>query len=149
MNNRKKEVRNWRMQKISAYIIGIAILAVAAYLISWAYRGDPLVGDFKPIYGVITAIIGSGWIGIAYEWSFKSYVLQKRRRKKVVQKLHSGDVWNIVCSSILIAICIVIGTCMLLLEAYRVPGTCIIVFGTIWCCRTVTHVEKIVHRGDH
>lgn len=77
---RKENIRNWRIQKVARYLVGIALSIVGIILFVQSFlSGSPTEDAWKFGVGFIIAIIGITVFSLAWNESFKDY-LRKRTR---------------------------------------------------------------------
>ena len=76
----RKEIRDWRIKKITMYIVSLAVLVIG--MVQGVFS-DPLKEDiWKPITGFIIFEFGFMSLMETYHWSLRNYLYKKRRKAR-------------------------------------------------------------------
>lgn len=71
----RKEIRDWRIKKITMYIVSLAVLVIG--MVQGVFS-DPLKEDiWKPITGFIIFEFGFMSLMETYQWSLRNYLYKK------------------------------------------------------------------------
>lgn len=79
---KRKEVRNWRVRKITLYIVSLAVLVIGAIIMVQGIFSDPLKDTWKLITGFVICVFGVFSMIDTYHWKFKNYLSKKMKKAR-------------------------------------------------------------------
>lgn len=78
----RKEIRDWRIKKITMYIASLAIIIIGAIIMVQGVFSDPLKDTWKFIAGFIICAAGIFSMIDTYHWKFKDFLSKKMKKAR-------------------------------------------------------------------
>lgn len=79
---RRRQIRDWRIKKISLYIISLLIILLGAILTAKGIFSDPLKKPWQFITGFIICVSGIFSMIDTYNWKYKKYLSKKMKKAR-------------------------------------------------------------------
>ena len=79
---KRKEVRNWRVRKITLYIASLAIIIIGAIIMVQGILSDPIKKPWQFITGFVICVAGVFSMIDTYHWKFKDFLSKKMKKAR-------------------------------------------------------------------
>ena len=79
---RRRQIRDWRIKKITLYIISLIIIVIGTILIAKGIFSDPLKKPRQFITGFIICVSGIFSMIDTYHWKYKKYFSKKMKKAR-------------------------------------------------------------------
>lgn len=79
---KRKEVRNWRVRKITLYIASLVVIVIGTIIMVQGFFSDPLKDTWKLITGFVICVAGVFSMIDTYHWKFKNYLSKKMKKAR-------------------------------------------------------------------
>ena len=79
---KRKEVRNWRVRKITLYIASLVVIVIGTIIMVQGFFSDPLKDTWKLITGFVICVSGIFSMIDTYHWKYKKYFSKKMKKAR-------------------------------------------------------------------
>lgn len=83
MNTRRKQlIRDWRIKKITLYIVCLSVLVIGTIIMVQGFFSDPLKKPWQFITGFVICVAGIFSMIDIYHWKFKDFISKKMKKAR-------------------------------------------------------------------
>ena len=82
MNTRRKLLREWRMKKVTMYIVSLVVLVIGTIIMVQGFFSDPLKKPWQFITGFVICVVGIFSMIDICHWKFKNYLSKKMKKAR-------------------------------------------------------------------